>query len=82
MAECVRKSEFIGTGCLVQALGLIAPVAGLAVSETGLLAGLLLMVVLLAAGSRMSIKYICSACGNRLMEKHAMMCPSCRQPLD
>lgn len=68
-AKKKRKSEFAGAGCLVQGIGL----ALLFFFPIGTIVG----VVLLIAGSAMSVKLVCGNCGNKV-ESEAKMCPVCR----
>lgn len=78
MAQIKKKGEFAGAGALVQALGLILmfvlfPLGGIVAGVFGILAGLILLII----GSRMSYKYICSECGNKV-DKDVKMCPVCK----
>ncbi len=72
MVQKKQKAEFAGAGCFVQALGVVAlfffPI------------GTVLGVILLIAGSAMSLKTICSRCGNKV-EKTSKICPTCQLPL-
>lgn len=78
----VSKSDFIGAGCLVQGLGFIAPGFGfLFGGPVGGALGLILFLVLLLVGSRMSRYWTCGACANRLPDKSARLCPVCRATL-
>ena len=72
MAYRKRKTEFAGPGCLVQAFGLLL----LFFFPIGTVIGLILLVV----GGAMSVKLICSNCGNRV-EKTSTLCPTCKEPL-
>lgn len=73
MATKKRKSDFAGTGSLVQLIGL----ALLFFWPLGTIVGVVLFIV----GSGMSIKLICSQCGNPI-EKTATMCPHCKEPFN
>ena len=68
------KSEFAGTGCLVQGLGLLLMISGIFTYGIGFIVGL----VLLIAGGRMAIKLICSECGNPIVNKKVKICPACK----
>ncbi len=72
MAEKKRKTEFAGTGCLVQGVGLLL----LFVWPIGTIIGLGLLIY----GSFMSTKLICSNCGNQVV-KTSKICPHCNVPL-
>ena len=79
VAARVVKHEFAGAGAAVQALGVAAPFAlGFLAGWSGVLAGLVILIVLLVAGSMMSKKIVCSRCGNRLSDAGVKMCPTCR----
>lgn len=94
-ASKIKQSSFIGVGCLVQALGLMVAVAGAqagcvaASSETtspgerivAALLGSAVGVAIFVAGSRMSVRWLCSACRSRLPDRHARVCAACRAPL-
>lgn len=73
MAKKVKKTEFAGTGCLLQGFGLLL----LFFFPIGTIAG----VGLLLYGSIKSTKLICGACGNRI-EKTANLCPTCKAALE
>jgi hypothetical protein len=73
MAYIKKKVEFIGVGALVELLGLVA----LWFFPIGTIAGIILFII----GSRMTIKYVCSECLNRL-DKDVRMCPVCKKALD
>lgn len=68
-AKKKHKSEFAGIGCVIQGLGLVL----LFFFPIGTIIG----AVLLLVGSTMSIKLICSSCGN-IVEKTAKICPTCK----
>lgn len=67
-----RKVEMAGTGAAVQLLGVVL----LFVWPIGTAVG----IALLIAGSSMAVKWVCSACGNRI-EKGARICPACQAEL-
>ena len=73
-----HHSEFFGSGCLLQGVGLLAPVVGLVAGPLGFLVGLVICVALLIAGSQKAVKLLCGHCGNRLDNKHVTLCPSCK----
>jgi len=75
-ARRIKKTEMAGKGCLIQAVGL-AIIGGGFVFWPLFIPG----VVLLIYGSAASVRYVCSACGNRLEEKGATMCPTCHATL-
>lgn len=80
--KVVRKSQFIGVGALVQFIGVVLFVllifcGGLA----GGVVGFILMMIFLLIGSRMSLRYTCSQCGNPVADQHVKLCPTCKAHL-
>lgn len=71
-AKLKRKSEFAGTGCVLQGLGLVL----LFFFPIGTIIG----VVLLLVGSSKSVFWACSNCGNRL-NRGVKQCPACTAQL-
>ena len=89
-AERERVSSFVGVGCLLQAVGLLAPfflyaifaaVAGLAAGAIGAVAGLVLLPVLFVVGSRKASSWRCGNCKNPLASKDVRLCPVCHATL-
>lgn len=72
-ARVIRKTEFVGVSSLVQLVGLVL----LFFFPIGTIMGVVLIVV----GSSMSVKWACSACGNRVADKGVRLCPCCQAPL-
>lgn len=73
------RSEFVGVGCFVQALGLAAPVTGFMLGGgVGAALGLVVLLALLIVGRQMSTFAVCGKCGTRLQDKDAAACPACR----
>lgn len=81
MASVERHSEFAGTGCAVQAVGLLSPFVLMLLGPAGFVVGCVAAVVLLAVGSRMSLKLRCSACKNPVASKSVTVCPACSADL-
>jgi len=78
-AEKKKKTQFAGTGCIVQGLGLIAPFVLWAMAGImGVVIGILIFVILFFVGSAASSKWICDNCGNPLADKQVKICPTCR----
>lgn len=74
-----RRSSFVGTGCLVQALGLIGGAALFwMVPVVGWVLGPLLGLALLIAGGRMAVQLECSNCHNPIANNRVRLCPACR----
>lgn len=69
-ARLKKRTEFAGTGCVIQGLGLLLlwfwPI------------GTLLGLVLFVAGSVKSVYRVCGACGNRVADRHVKICPVCK----
>ena len=65
-----KKVEYVGVGALVQLAGFIALFFFFPI---GIVAGIILLII----GSRMSIKWTCGLCGNKLESKEVTLCPSC-----
>jgi hypothetical protein len=80
LIEKKSKNELMGKGCLVQGLGLLMPfIFGAIADDTGIVIGIILLLVLLVVGSRMSTKWLCEACMNPLPNKEVKMCPTCKE---
>ena len=81
-AKRIKKSEFIGAGCVVQGLGFGAPVLGfLVMGPIGSALGLVALLVLFLIGSRMASFFACGACGSKLGAPEATRCQACRAEL-
>lgn len=72
-ARIVKKGETGGLGCLVEAIGLL-----ICFTVLGIPIGLIVMV----AGHVMSYSYRCTNCGNKLVDKKVLICPTCHCRLD
>lgn len=89
MVEIVQKAKreritsFIGTGCALQAVGLLAPLilAGL-LGVYGAVAGAVIFVILFLVGSSKAISWRCGNCRNPIAGKAVRICPVCRAQLD
>jgi DNA-directed RNA polymerase subunit RPC12/RpoP len=77
-APMKHHSEFAGSGCVVQGLGLLAPVVGLLGGLVGFMVGCGVCLALLVVGSQQAVKLLCGHCGNKLDNKHVTLCPSCK----
>ncbi len=81
-AKKVKKSEFIGAGCVVQGLGFAAPVLGfVTMGPVGAVLGLGALLVLFIVGSQMASFWACGACGSKLASPEATVCSACRAEL-
>ena len=82
IAKRIRKSEFIGSGCLVQGIGLLCPfVGGALASIPGVVVGLVLALVLVIIGSSMSYSWKCGVCMNKIEGPEVAICPVCKAKL-
>jgi hypothetical protein len=72
------KYEMAGIGCVVQGFGLVFLIGGFFGGSMGIMLGIFIGLMLLVAGSQLSKKTICSACGNKVPEKTSLMCPTCK----
>lgn len=77
-ARIQRRSSFVGTGCFIQALGLIlGGIIAFTIPVIGWVIGLLLAVGLLINGSNKSVKLECSNCHNPIANVRVKLCPAC-----
>jgi hypothetical protein len=75
-------NNFIGVGCLVQGLGMLVPFVGFVYFSVGGAAlGVIILLVLLILGSRMSRSWRCGACANPIASGDVRMCPTCKMTL-
>lgn len=83
VAKRKRKSEFAGAGCLIQGLGLLAPVLlGAALGAAGVVIGIAILVVLFFVGSSKASKWVCGNCRNPLASKDVRVCAACRAQIE
>jgi hypothetical protein len=83
MAKRIRQSEFVGTGCLIQGVGILCPFIGAAVAGVvGAVLGLGLALALFIYGGRRAITWKCGACRNPLPSEDVKVCPVCKAALD
>ena len=68
------KSVSFSWGCLVQIIGIVL----LFVFPVGTIIGVLLLII----GSRLSFKYLCPSCNNKLDNSKVRLCPVCKTELD
>src|SRR3990167_3818405 len=83
MAGIVSGYEFAGKGAAVQLLGLLLPIVAAALGgAAGAGLGILLGLVLFAAGSSMSKIWRCGACRNKLPDRRGKNCTFCKSTLE
>jgi DNA-directed RNA polymerase subunit RPC12/RpoP len=68
------KAEHFGSGCLVEAIGLIL----FAVYFPW---GIIFGIILIAVGANMARKLVCSECGNPVASDDVKICPVCKTQL-
>jgi len=68
------KSMSLGWGCLVQIIGIVL----LFFFPIGTIIGILLLII----GQRLSFKYVCPHCNNKLDNNKVRICPTCKADLD
>jgi hypothetical protein len=96
-AERERVTHFAGRGCLIQAVGLAAPVAfyflfaglgalmefpGEVAGSIGVAIGLVALLVLFVKGSAASVTWRCGYCKNPIADKRVLICPVCKSNLE
>lgn len=68
------KSVSFGWGCLVQIIGIVL----LFFFPVGTIIGILLLII----GSRLSFKFLCPKCNNKLDSSKVKICSACKTELD
>lgn len=81
MAEIITKKDIIGIGTLVQVAGLVLMVVSFSFGTAGSIAGFAAFLACFVLGSRMSKRYYCGACLNRVEGTSVTTCPACRAEL-
>jgi hypothetical protein len=76
-----QSTEFTGTGCVLQGVGLMAGLLGFAMGPIGMVFGLGVALLLIVEGSNKSKRLLCGHCGNRVDNKTVTLCPACRSAL-
>jgi hypothetical protein len=69
------KSVSFGSGCLVQIIGIISLFLFF---PFGIIIGIILLII----GSRLSFKFLCPQCNNKLDNNKVKLCPTCKTELD
>jgi hypothetical protein len=86
IARREKNFDITGSGCLLQVLGLLAPivvstllsiVGGMALGLIGGVIGMILLVVLFLKGVAKQTKWICSNCKNPIGLREVKMCATC-----
>jgi hypothetical protein len=91
IARREKNFDITGSGCLLQVLGLLAPlvistllgfVGGMALGLIGGVIGVILLVVLLLKGLAKQTKWICSNCKNPIGLPEVKLCATCGAQLE
>jgi hypothetical protein len=86
-----KNFDVTGSGCLLQVLGLLAPIVisallgsigGMALGLIGGVIGVILLVVLFSKASAKQTKWICGQCKNPVGLPEARMCTTCGARLE
>ena len=80
-----RKKNFdiSGVGCLIQALGLLAPIViGTLLGFIGATIGAALFIVMFFIGAAKHTKWICSNCENPIDSEASAVCSTCGAHLE
>jgi hypothetical protein len=78
-----KNFDISGAGCLIQVLGLLAPI-GISVflGYIGGAIGMVLLVVMFFIGAAKHTKWICSNCKNPVDSDEVVVCPMCGAHLE
>ena len=91
IARREKNFDITGSGCLLQVLGLLAPIVfsalfgsigGMALGLIGGVIGVILLVVLFWKGSAKQTKWICSNCKNPIGLPETKLCATCGARLE
>jgi hypothetical protein len=91
IARREKNFDITGSGCLLQIMGLLAPIAistllsfigGMALGLVGGVVGVILLVILLLKGSAMQTKWICSNCKSPIGLPDDKLCVTCGARLE
>jgi DNA-directed RNA polymerase subunit RPC12/RpoP len=77
-AKIVKKTEMVGAGAAVQAVGVLIFLAAFLPGLGGLSVPVFVVgLVLVIIGGRMAVRLLCSDCGTKLSAKTVKVCPAC-----
>lgn len=84
MPKPLKRSSLVGTGCLLQTLGLLSLLFAVLTLATviGPIVLAPLGIWLLIFGSGKSKWYECPQCGTRLANRKVVTCPACKASLE
>ena len=91
IARREKNFDITGSGCLLQVLGLLAPIVistlfgsigGMALGLIGGVIGVILLVVLFLKGSAKQTKWVCSNCKNPIGMPEVKLCATCGARLE
>jgi hypothetical protein len=83
IARREKNFDISGFGCLVQGLGLLAPIViSVFLGYIGGAIGMVFLVVMFFIGAAKHTKWICSNCKNPIDSEEAAVCPTCGAHLE
>jgi hypothetical protein len=83
IARREKNFDISGAGCLIQVLGLLAPVViSVFLGYIGGAIGMVLLVVMLFIGAAKHTKWICSNCKNPVDSEEVAVCQTCGAHLE
>jgi hypothetical protein len=78
-----KNFDISGVGCLIQVLGLLAPIMiSVFLGYIGGAIGMVLLVVMFFLGAAKHTKWICSNCKNPIDSEEVAVCPTCGANLE
>ena len=77
----LKKTANSGPGFVLQAIGVVIVIVGGPLGYWEMIPATAVGLMLILLGSLVSVKYVCSECGNRIEEKTASICPTCRSSI-
>ena len=78
-----KNFDITGAGCLLQILGLLAPIViSVFLGYIGGAIGVVVLVVLIVMGSAKQTKWICSNCKNPIDSQEVNVCATCGAQLE
>jgi len=83
IARREKNFDITGAGCLIQVLGMLAPIViSVFLGLIGGAIGMVLLVVLFFIGSAKQTKWICSNCKNPIDSEEVNLCATCGARLE
>jgi hypothetical protein len=83
VARVEKNFDISGVGCLIQVLGLLAPIViSVFLGYIGGAIGMVLLVVMFFIGAAKHTKWICSSCKSPIDSEEIAVCPTCGAHLE